>query len=53
MSKRAVFVIAPDGTVRYRWVTENPLAAPVVSHVIDCLRELRSPPAMVGPELAE
>jgi len=43
MSKRAVFVIAPDGTVRYKWVTQDPLVPPNVDHVIECLEEIRQP----------
>jgi peroxiredoxin len=44
MSKRAAFVIAPDGTVRYKWVTDDPLIAPDVGQVIECLQEI-GPPA--------
>jgi peroxiredoxin len=41
MSKRAVFVIAPDSSILYKWVTENPLVAPNVDHVIECIEENR------------
>ncbi len=41
MSKRSVFVIAPDGTIRYKWVTEDPLVPPNVGQVLDALREVR------------
>ena len=41
MSKRSVFVIAADGTVRYRWVTEDPLVPPIVDHVLECLRDIQ------------
>ena len=43
MSKRSVFVIAPDRPVRYKWVTEDPTVAPIPDQVLDCLRELRPP----------
>ena len=43
MSKRAVFVIAPDSTLRYKWVTEDATVAPNVEHVIECLEEIRDP----------
>ena len=44
MSRRSVFVIAADGTVRYKWVTEDPLVPPNVDHVLECLREIRGVP---------
>lgn len=43
MAKRSVFVIAPDGTVRYKWVTEDAGVPPNVQQVIECLEELRQP----------
>ena len=43
MSKRSVYVIAPDGILRFKWVTEDPTVAPNVDQVIDCLEELRQP----------
>lgn len=43
MSKRSVFVIAPDGTIRYTWVTEDPTVPPYVDQVLDALREIRQP----------
>lgn len=42
MAKRAVFVIAPDGTIRYKWVTDEPGLAPRVQDVLDCLSELQA-----------
>jgi peroxiredoxin len=45
MSKRAVFVIAPNGTVSYKWVTDDPLIAPNVDQVVECLQEIRQAPA--------
>lgn len=50
MSKRAVFVIAPDGTVRYKWVTEDPSVPPHVDQVLDALREIRHPSGEVLEE---
>src|SRR5690242_7086328 len=50
MSKRAVFVIAPDGTVRYKWVTEDPTVPPYVDQVLDALREIRHPSGGSGSE---
>jgi peroxiredoxin len=41
MSKRAVFVIAPDCTVRYKWVSEDPRVAPDVEPVLEALQEIR------------
>ena len=43
MSKRAVFVIAPDGTLRYKWVTEDATVAPNVDQVIEALQEIGQP----------
>ncbi|MCC7106138.1 MAG: redoxin domain-containing protein [Chloroflexi bacterium] len=42
MSKRAVFVLAPDGSIRYKWVTDDPSRAPHIPDVLDCLSELQS-----------
>ncbi len=41
MSRRSVFVVGQDGTVRYAWVTDDPLVAPNVDEVIAALRDLR------------
>jgi peroxiredoxin len=40
MAKRSVFVIAPDGTVRYRWVTDDPLVAPDVEAALAAVRQV-------------
>ena len=45
MSKRAVFVIAPSGAISYKWVTDDPLIAPNVDQVVECLQEIRQAPA--------
>ena len=42
MSRRSVFVIGQDGTVRYAWVTDDPLIAPNVDEVIGALEQLRA-----------
>ncbi|MCE4603686.1 MAG: peroxiredoxin [Aeropyrum sp.] len=34
LAKRAVFIIKPDGTVAYKWVTDNPLNEPDYEEVI-------------------
>lgn len=41
LAKRSVFVIAQDGTVRYRWVTEDATVLPDFDAAIDALRELK------------
>ena len=40
MAKRSVFVIDRDGTVRYRWVSDDPLVAPEMEPVLETLRSL-------------
>ena len=40
MAKRSVFVIASDGSIRYKWVTDDPTVAPNVQDVLDILSEL-------------
>lgn len=35
LAKRAVFIIKPDGTVAYKWVTDNPLNEPNYEEVVD------------------
>lgn len=42
VAKRAVFVIGDDGTVRYRWVTEDPGVEPDYDTVEDALRRART-----------
>jgi peroxiredoxin len=39
LAKRSVFVIDGDGTIRYRWVTDDALVLPDVDEVIGALRE--------------
>lgn len=41
MSRRSVFVIDRDGTISYRWVSDDPLVEPDVEaavHAVDALR---------------
>jgi glutaredoxin-dependent peroxiredoxin len=39
LAKRAVFVIDPSGTIRYRWVTDDALVLPDLDAVVAALRE--------------
>nr|WP_232502340.1 peroxiredoxin [Aeropyrum camini] len=34
VAKRAVFIVKPDGTVAYKWVTDNPLNEPDYDEVV-------------------
>jgi glutaredoxin-dependent peroxiredoxin len=43
MSRRSVFVLDRDGTVRYVWITDDPLVAPDVEPVIQTLEKLAKP----------
>jgi peroxiredoxin len=43
VAKRAVFVIGEDGTVMYRWVTEDPGVEPDYDAVEGALRRARTP----------
>ena len=52
MSKRSVFVLAPDGSIRYKWVTEDPTVAPDVSQVLDALEDIRQSAGRSAPERA-
>ncbi|MEN3027411.1 MAG: peroxiredoxin [Chlorobiota bacterium] len=40
-AKRAVFVLDETGTVRYRWVTENPAIEPPYEEVLQAVEQLR------------
>ena len=42
MSRRSVFVLDKDGTVRYRWVTDDPLVAPDATEALKAVEALRS-----------
>jgi peroxiredoxin len=38
LGKRSVFVIAQDGTVRYKWVTDDPSQLPNLDEVLEALK---------------
>jgi len=38
LAKRSVFVVDPDGVVRYRWVTEDALELPDLDEAVRALR---------------
>lgn len=40
MSKRAAFVVDRQGTVRYAWVSDDPLVAPDVEEVLRAVESL-------------
>ena len=40
MSRRSVFVLDRSGTVRYAWVTDNPLIAPDLEDVVAAVEGL-------------
>jgi peroxiredoxin len=40
MSRRSVFVIDREGTIRYTWVTDDPLVAPDVEEVLRAVESL-------------
>jgi len=44
MSRRSVFVLDTDGIVRYVWITDDPLVAPDVEHVLEAVQELKTTP---------
>jgi len=40
MSRRSVFVLDRDATVRYAWVTDDPLVAPDVEEVVKAVEAI-------------
>ena len=40
LAKRAVYIVAPDGTIRYVWYSDNPLDEPPYDEVIDVVNKL-------------
>lgn len=40
MSRRSVFVVDREGTVRYAWVTDDPLVAPDAEEVLRAVQAL-------------
>jgi peroxiredoxin len=45
MSRRSVFVLDRRGTVRYAWVTEDPLVEPDLEEVINAVAAVAEPDA--------
>ena len=43
MSRRSVFVLDSAGTVRYAWVTDDPLVPPDLEDVLAAVADLASP----------
>ncbi|HKY49607.1 MAG TPA: redoxin domain-containing protein [Acidimicrobiia bacterium] len=41
LAKRSLFLIQPDGTIAYRWVTDDALQLPDLSPLLEALRALR------------
>jgi len=42
LAKRAVYIIAPDGTIKYVWYSDNPLDEPPYDEVIETVNKLAS-----------
>jgi peroxiredoxin len=42
MSRRSVFVLDRSGTIRYAWITDDPLVPPDVEAVLRAVEELRA-----------
>ena len=40
LAKRSIFVISRDGTIRYRWVTDDALETPDLEHVLESMASL-------------
>ena len=40
MSRRSVFVIDPNGIIRYAWITDDPLIAPNIEDALNALQAL-------------
>ena len=40
MSRRSVYVLDPEGTIRWMWITDDPLVPPDVEEVLDALKKL-------------
>jgi len=43
LAKRSIFVIDRDGTIRYRWVTDNAIETPVFEHALESMTSLAGP----------
>lgn len=44
VAKRSVFLVAPDGTVSYRWVSDDAGVMPDFEEAVQALRRLRGEP---------
>lgn len=53
LAKRSVFVIAADGRVQYRWVTEDALVEPDLRKAILVLESLAGPSSEPGSRSTE
>ena len=42
VAKRALFLVDPEGFVRYRWVTDDALVQPDYDEMVAALRQLQS-----------
>ena len=42
MARRSVFVVDPDGVIRYAWITDDPLIAPDVEEALKAVQALSS-----------
>ena len=42
MSRRSVFVVDQDATIRYAWLTDDPTVAPDIEDVITAVQQLNS-----------
>ena len=40
MSRRSVYVLDTEGTIRWMWITDDPLVPPNVEEVLEAVREL-------------
>ncbi len=43
MSKRSVFVLDREGTVRYAWVSDDPGIAPDIEPIVEAVRGIQHP----------
>ena len=42
MSRRSVFIVDPQGIIRYTWITNDPLIAPDVQAALNAVQALNS-----------
>jgi len=41
MSRRAVYVLDPEGTIRWMWITDDPLVPPNIEEVLNAVQQLK------------